>query len=280
MGIAAGTLLVLLGALVLWFSAPYSPLRTEFERDVTELTDREPSRGGEVYAPDDFAGLPDAMRRHLELCGYVGAPRSGILMMEYRDVDFRQSTGGPSLVIDYTQYNFAGAAARLAFIDSGILGVPFQGYDYYRDGRGGMRGIVGKAVEIFDQTVPGMDQAALVTFLAESPFLPEALLREDIELEQIDDRHVRVTARIGGQEATGMFEFGEDGLMASFTTESRGMARQDGTIEAHPWTARCGGYERGADGILRPTSLTATWHLPDGDFTYFDGEIANAVLLE
>lgn len=77
MGIAAGGVLVLLGALVLWFSAPYSPLRAEFERGVAELADGERSRGGGVYAPDDFAGLPDAMRRHLELCGYVGAaPRA------------------------------------------------------------------------------------------------------------------------------------------------------------------------------------------------------------
>lgn len=39
------------------------------------------------------------------------------------------------LTIDYTQYDFAREPARLAFIDSRLLGIPFQGYDYHLDGR-------------------------------------------------------------------------------------------------------------------------------------------------
>ena len=33
---------------------------------------------------------------------------------------------------------------RMAMIESSMFGIPFQGYDYYRDGKGGMRGVIAK----------------------------------------------------------------------------------------------------------------------------------------
>lgn len=107
------------------------------------------------------------------------------LKMEYHDVDFLQGRNGPALTIDYTQYNFIKEPCRMAFIDSSMFGIPFEGYDYYQNGTGGMKGVIAKAITVFDQKGADMDRACLVTFLTESLFAPAILLQDYIIFERI-----------------------------------------------------------------------------------------------
>ena len=58
-----------------------------------------------------------------------------------------------------------------------MFGVPFEGCDYYRNGKGGMKGVIAKAITIFHQTGIDMDKACLTTFLAECMFAPTILLQ-------------------------------------------------------------------------------------------------------
>lgn len=88
-----------------------------------------------------------------------------------------QSQSGPALSIDYTHYNFTNVPSRLAFIDSSMFGILFEGYDYYINGNGGMKGVIGKAIQLFNQTGAEMDEACLVTYLAECFFIPTSILQ-------------------------------------------------------------------------------------------------------
>ena len=49
---------------------------------------------------------------------------------------FSQCKDRPALTIDYTQYNFVGEPCQMAFVDSSMFGIPFEGYDYYQNGTG------------------------------------------------------------------------------------------------------------------------------------------------
>ncbi|MDY3917602.1 MAG: DUF6544 family protein [Candidatus Limivivens sp.] len=51
---------------------------------------------------------------------------------------------GHTLKIDYTQYNFIHEPCRMALIDSSMFGIPFEDYDYYQNGTGGMKGVIAK----------------------------------------------------------------------------------------------------------------------------------------
>ncbi len=51
----------------------------------------------------------------------------------------------------------------MALIDSSIFGIPFEGYDSYQNGTGGMKGVIAKAITLFDQTGTDMDKACLAT---------------------------------------------------------------------------------------------------------------------
>lgn len=63
--------------------------------------------------------------------------------------------------------------------------------------------------------------------------------------------------------------------MVSFSTNDRAVIGTDGAEEYVPWSAVCGNYRIGTDGINHPTSFQAVWNYQDEDFIYFDGTISD-----
>ena len=261
--------------LAVWFNIPYSPVKSQFNGDVAQRMQSSAPVAGEKFTADDFMELPPLIQKYLESNGYIGAERHALLSMEYRNVDFGMGPDKPKIKIDYSQRDFADSPDRLAFIDSKMFGVPFQGYDYYMDGKGGMKGVLAKLFTLFDQTGPEMDKACLITYLAEAFFLPEALLKEFITFKQVDEHTVEATITNKGVSASGVFHFNDSYEMISFTTNDRGQIAPDGSIEYTPWEAQCENYKEYSDGIKRPTVFRAVWKNKDADFIYFDGKISS-----
>lgn len=261
--------------IVTWFAIPYSPLKGDFSTDNKTLKEKSILyKDNEVFKETDFEATPSAIQKYIANAGYIGTKKMNSLHMEYLDVDFKQGKNGPSLKIDYIQNNYVKEPARMALILSSMFGIPFQGYDYYSDGVGGMKGVIAKLLTLFDQKGLEMDVACLVTFLAESMFFPSVLLQDYISLEEINDHQVKATITFREQKASGIFTFNEEYEMTSFTTKDRAVVNTDGTTENVPWTAACDRYVTGADGIKRPTTFKAIWNYSDGDFIYFDGQIS------
>jgi len=275
-------LLIIFALIVLvifWFNIPYSPFRNQFKKDLnkqiklSESFLRDTSKT--VYEKEDFESLPPLLRAYIEECGYIGSPRKSILQMEYKKVDFSLGQNRPKLKIDYTQVDFANIPVRLAFIDSKMFGVPFQGYDYFVNGKGGMKGVLAKSFQLFDQTGEQMDKAALVTYLAEIIFIPEALLQNFVSFNQLDSHRVEARIEYKGLKACGIYHFNDAHEMIYFSTDERGQSSSDGSIEKILWEAQCREYKLYSDGIKRPTIFRAVWKYPEQDFIYFDGKISS-----
>lgn len=273
-----GALLIIFGMIMIWFNIPYSPLKSDFQKDIDAIMyENQLQVNGEVFLENDFSDLPAVIQKYLKNCGYIGTPKMSYMKMEYHDVNFMQSKNGPALSVDYTQYNFVNEPCRMALIDSSMFGIPFEGYDYYQNGIGGMKGVIAKTITLFNQTGADMDKACLATFLAETLFAPAVLLQDYISFEEISDSEVKATISYGGKTASGIFTFNEQYEMVSFTTNDRAVAGADETMEYIPWSALCGEYQTAANGIKYPTKFQAVWNYPEGDFIYFDGVI-NEVL--
>lgn len=270
---------VLIALVILWFNIPYSPFKNQFKKDLNkqiQLSEsflRESSKT--VYTREDFESLPPLLRAYIEECGYIGSPRKSVLKMEYMKVDFALGQNRPKLKIDYSQVDFANAPVRLAFIDSKMFGIPFQGYDYFVNGKGGMKGVLAKSFQLFDQTGEEMDKAALVTYLAEIIFLPEALLQDFVSFNQLDSHRVEACIEYKGVKASGVFYFNDAHEMICFSTDERSQTTSDGSVKNIPWEAQCREYRLYSDGIKRPTIFRAVWKYPDQDFIYFDGKISS-----
>ncbi len=267
--------LTMIALVAVWFLIPYSPTKSKFASDVKNLKSTNKLDTDRAFEQSDFEMLPMPIQKYVEGCGYIGTPQMSYMRMEYNDVDFMQGRSGPALTIDYTQYNFVSQPARMALIDSGMFGIPFEGRDYYANGTGGMKGVIAKAITLFDRTGPEMDKACLATFLAECLFEPSVLLQDYISFEEIDDYHVGATISYGGQTAGGVFTFNDSYEYIAFTTNDRAVSNSDGSMEYIPWTAACGNYRISDGGIKYPTKFSAIWNYPDGDFIYFDGSISS-----
>ena len=274
MGVFIG-IIIISGIILVWFHIPYSPVKRRFAKDVENLkAGNRLQEEGQVFRCEEFSKLPLAIQRYIEHCRYIGTPKMNYLKMEYHDVDFMQGKDGLALRIDYTQYDFVSEPCRMALIDSSMFGVPFEGYDYYQNGVGGMKGVIAKGITLFHQTGEEMDKACLVTYLAESMFAPAILLQNYISFEEISDYEVKATIYYAGQSASGIFTFNEQYEFVSFTTSDRTVTNSDGTMEYIPWSAVCSEYEFSESGIKYPTKFKAIWNYPDGDFVYFDGVIS------
>lgn len=273
-----GIFLALIAGMLIWFYIPYSPIKKEFSRDVNALLSQSDVFGAdEVFSEDDFAQFPPVIQKYVSHSGFIGQPKMDYMRMRFDHVAFSQGPTGPDLRIDYTQYNNAHEPERLALIESSLYAIPFEGYDYYSRGTCAMRGAIGKAFTLFDQRGNQMDQACLATYLAESLFVPAALLTGQVSFEQIDDYHVFASLTYGTVSASGEFTFSENYEMKEFVTHDRVVVQEDGTMECVPWVARASGYSRRADGLRLPTKLQAIWEYPDEPLVYFDGEISEIV---
>ena len=264
-----GILLSIIGAITVLFNIPYSKTRVEFTKITGGLLTEMANVSG-VFIDEDIDDLPLPVQKYFRYCGYIGTPKMSYIKATYQDVDFIFGKDKSPIKIDYIQYNFVNKPTRVAYIDSSMFGIPFEGLDSYIAGNGSMKGIVAKVFTLFNQTGEVMDKASLVTFLSECLIIPNAALQNYIIWEEIDDLHAKATISYYDITASGIFTFKENGEMLSFTTDDREATSTDGTSEKVKWSAVCSEYVE-INSIKKPTVFQAIWHYDDSDLIYFDG---------
>lgn len=271
-GVILGVIVVFILLSVIFFIQPHSPLKSDFNHAAKQLISQTNTET-ELFSLQDIADLPAPVQKYFMTCGYIGIPKMSWMKTEFKNVAFSTGVNKATLNIDYTQYNFVKVPNRLAFIDSAMYGIPFQGFDSFNQGMGSMKGVIAKAITLFDQRGDEMDKASLVTVLAESLYVPNIALQDYITWEAIDDTHAKATINYFGISGSGIFTFSKTGEMLSFTTNDRMAVDFDGNKQRVRWSAVCSVYERDKNDILKPTNFKAVWHYPEGDLIYFDGDI-------
>ena len=77
MFVAIGILFILAGAMMVWFHIPYSPVKSDFQKDVSTLfANNHLSEAGGIFQKEDFAHCPTAIQKYIEHCGYIGTPKN------------------------------------------------------------------------------------------------------------------------------------------------------------------------------------------------------------
>lgn len=227
-----------------------------------------------VFSEKDLEGLPLAVRRYLEVCGFMGRPRMSNVQVHWKDVYLRRSLKAGWMPITCEQFNSVAEPMRIAYMKGRMSGIfPFEGRDLYQAGEGNMLIRLMKYITVGDARGQAMNESSLVTLLAEAFLAPGYVLQDYIRWGAGDERSVSADMRFRGVEVSGRFFFNEEGLMERFVSEDRNMVSDDGTSRKVPWSALAGDYFRQADGLLVPGSLRALWHLEEGDFEYYRGEI-------
>jgi hypothetical protein len=267
--IIVGILFCTAGVIMLFFSIPGSKTKTEFDMAATDLI-AESDHQEDMFTEEEIAGLPAPVQRYFRYCGYIGTQKMSYIKIVYQDVDFVFNEDKP-IKINYTQYDFVNQPNRIAYIDSSMYGIPFEGLDVFLDGTGAMKGVLAKLFILFNQTGPVMDQSSQVTFLSEILFFPNAALQEYVTWEAIDDLHAKAEMSYYGISVSGIFTFNEAGEMLSFETDDRSAVASNGSSKQVKWSVVYAEYAE-VDSVKRPTVFQAIWHNDDGDLVYFDGK--------
>lgn len=265
-----GVLFLVIGIITVFFNISYSETKTEFSKITGSLLTEMPNENG-VITEEDIVDLPLPVQKYFRYCGYISTPKMSFMIATYKDVDFLFGKDKPPIKIDYTQYNFVNEPNRIAYINSSMYGIPFEGLDPYTAGNGSMKGVLAKLFRLFNQTGDSMDKASLVTFLSECLIIPNAGLQNYITWEGIDDLHAKATISYYGGTASGVFSLNENGEMLSFTTNDRYATATDGMSKKVKWSVACSDYVE-TNGIRRPTVLQAIWHYDDSNLVYFNGK--------
>lgn len=140
--------------------------------------------------------------------------------------------------------------------------------DAYEDGHGRLDAKMWGALPLAHAEGPEVDRGEIQRYLAELPWNPAAILRNDELRFEERDAAVRVWTR--DPQTYVDFFFDEEGDAIRCHTETRSRGEEGPT----PWEGRYSRYARLA-GLRVPVEGTVAWILADGPFEYFRGAFSS-----
>lgn len=222
---------------------------------------------------NDFASLPELMQRFFHRCGYSGAEVVECVRINWKNTAIRFSVGSRWKPMSCYQINFLSKPVRLAYMHTKMYGLfPVEALDKFQEGRGSMSVKILNLITVIDAQGKELDEAELVTILAETMIVPHYALQKYVSWEVLGPFSLKGTISYKETTATGIFTFNSDYECTLFTTQDRYLSVANGKYLKTPWTATAENYLL-KDGVRFPAEFKATWHTPQGNFEYFKGSI-------
>lgn len=269
--ISIGVAFILIGCILIYWSIPYSPFKSSFDKKIEDRIDQIIVNEA-ICTQKEIDKLPEALKKHCEYIGLVGSKKNNAVNVVFHNTKFIfDSRKGTLINMDYDLWLLCDKPFRSAFIKSSMFGIPFDGIDYCTDYKvGGMKGMVGKAFEIFDDHNEQMYKAGLISWLAEGACVnPCILLSDYVAYEKIDASHVKATITYNGVKGMGIFTFDDQGKLLSFESDERQEEEVNGVMTRIGWRAIYADYAE-KNGILIPNIMKAAKIYPDKEVVYFD----------
>lgn len=138
------------------------------------------------------------------------------------------------------------------------------------DGQDGLLEVRILGVPVQRKRGPELAQGEVYRYLAEIPWVPQAILsNSQLEWSTLDEHAVEVATRVAGERLTLRLVFNEEGEITQ-TVAARPRLEAGGEV-----TRWIGEYRDYVDsgGIRMPSRGEVRWELPEGPFTYWRGTI-------
>ncbi len=227
----------------------------------------------EIISEEKIGALPEPVKRYFLYSGFLSQPMSGVTEILWADTKIKLGPDQAWRDLETRQYNFTASGSRLAYMNARMAAViPFEGRDKYHNGQGHMLGTLGRLIKVFDNHSREVTLGGAVILLAEALLEPSIALQEYITWEPIDERTAGASLHHGDITVSGIFRFNEAGEFIRFESSDRPYEVSSVVYEPKPFSIDLEEYHE-ADGLKIAGRVYATWHLEDGDFTYWDGRI-------
>lgn len=265
-----GLFFVILGVTLIYWNIPYSKQKVAFDKKmashaeaIKEIT--------EVVTKEEIEQLPMALQRYCSYIGLEGFPKYQAVRTFFKETDFVfDAKNGTTLKMDYDLWLFYDGWFRSAYCKSAMYGVPFEGVDYATEDRqGGVKGFLGKLIQLFDECTEQGYQAGLISWFAESLTLnPSVLFSEYVTYEEVDANTVKVILKDGDVVGTGVIYLNDAGEITSFTSDDRQVENIDGIMTRVGWRCEYSNY-RERNGIKQAAEVKSIKVFSDKEVTYF-----------
>lgn len=243
-------------------------------KDRSSLILRNKPSDQQVFTDELVAGLPEPLKKYLEVCGYMNTPVPYNADVFWSESFIKMSPDREWGQLKTVQFNSVDPIGRVAYMK--FLKMPVAGRDLYHDGMGEMKGkLLGLFRIIFDNSRETAHSVLITTF-CEFTLVPGYLLSDRVRWETIDNRTVRGILSDNGINATAQFSFDDEGLLTSVVTADRYYTEGKNRYKKVKFSAVIDSYKKLGD-IMIPERMKAVWHLPQGDYEYFRGTIDRVV---
>ncbi|MGL5380241.1 DUF6544 family protein [Clostridium sp.] len=261
-------------AVVVYWIIPYSPYKEKFDNYMKSRASKI-SISSEICIAEEIKQLPELLQKHCDYIGLEGFTKYQVVNTDFEHTNFVfDASKGKVMDMDYDLWLFYDKPYRSAYCTSRMYGVPFDGIDYCtEDKQGGMRGIVGKAVQIFDIRDKQGYIASLISWLAESAAInPSSFLSPYVKYEEVNDTQVKATITYNGVEGSGIFTFNETGVITKFESDERQVEEINGVKTFIGWRCDYEKYEE-HNGIMVPSVVRSVKVYPNKkEVVYFEAE--------
>ncbi|WP_026944820.1 DUF6544 family protein [Algoriphagus marincola] len=146
-----------------------------------------------------------------------------------------------------------------------IPGFKIFGRDQFKDGIGEMLIRIGAAIPIVDESGDKINEGSLQRFLGELVWMPSLALHPGISWKELDKYTAEATLKINQTSGSGTFHFNDGGDFVRFEALRFYENKEDS--KRFPWILKVEEY-RDFEGIRIPSTMNATWKLPERDWTW------------
>ncbi|MGM1062365.1 DUF6544 family protein [Saccharothrix sp. Mg75] len=233
------------------------------------------TRTATTVTEHDIAHLPEAARRYLRFTGVPGRPRDTGFDLRAHGW-FRRRPTDHWTACRVEQRNTTAPLRRDFHLHLNFGHVlPVHATDTYSDGHGRLHATALGAFTLAHATGPEVDAAELVTYLDDALLLaPSTLLDLPVTWAEVDGHTFDATLTDHGTEVTARVTTDHRGAPREVTTDDRWADLPTGLTRTR-WSTPVDGWLLVGDRV-RPRRARATWHLPDGPFTYAQFDFTDA----
>lgn len=240
-------------------------------RSVSGLVeDAKAGEPGKKFSYNDLEGLPDPVQRYFRNVLPEGQDYARFVRLKQK-AEMKTAEGQKWMPVEADQYftvEKPGFVWHAKVKPSPVVWI--EARDMYRHGKGSMFIKLLSAITLANSTGREMDEASLLRYLAEAPWLPTALLPANgkIKWEPIDTDKARATINEGGLSVSAVFYFNGQGEITGLES-FRYNSNEKKKVR---YTTHYTDYQK-VNGVKIPMAGVAEWNFEDRDFPYFKGRI-------
>lgn len=224
-----------------------------------------------LVTQSSLENLPIPVKRWLKNSGVVGKPyiaTAKILQRAQLKMKPDQEQWLPATATQFTNLQVPAFIWNVEVKMNGFLS--FFGRDKLVDGNGTMLIKLNSLFDIVNESGPKISEGSMQRYLGELVWFPTLALSEHITWQSVNDTTAIATLNYQGNEVSGTFSFNAEGDFIQFSTWR--FMGNEANAPRYEWVLEVQDYQF-FEGYKIPSQMTATWKLPEGDWTWLKLQI-------